>query len=160
MKKAAVVRLINEKGEMLFLLRATKPFGWGLPGGKIDDGENSREAATRELEEETGILMSGMTLTFVGTTKSYNDMDVDVYEGYWDTSLSTAAPIKLSPREHLSYRWVSSTQGLVFAGNTEHFVELGKPIHVPETIDAMTDRFLLGVALEYLENNSDEMENN
>jgi putative (di)nucleoside polyphosphate hydrolase len=37
-------RIIQEAGE-----------NWQMPQGGIDDGENTREAALRELEEETGI---------------------------------------------------------------------------------------------------------
>jgi len=44
------------KGEkMLLMFRRGK---WDLPKGKLDDGESSREAAAREVEEETGVVAS------------------------------------------------------------------------------------------------------
>ena len=41
----------------LYLLRndAKNPGCWGLPGGKVDDGENLQEAMTRECTEEIGL---------------------------------------------------------------------------------------------------------
>jgi 8-oxo-dGTP pyrophosphatase MutT (NUDIX family) len=35
---------------------------WGLPGGKIEDGEYAIYAAVRELYEETGIMLSTLDL--------------------------------------------------------------------------------------------------
>ena len=42
--------------------------GWCLPGGKIDPGETSMEAAARELQEESGLIAEKLTL--IGTIKS------------------------------------------------------------------------------------------
>lgn len=42
----------NSKGETLFIFRNGK---WDLPKGKIETGEDTREAAMREVEEECGI---------------------------------------------------------------------------------------------------------
>lgn len=42
----------NELGELLFIFR--RGF-WDLPKGKIDEGESKKDAAVREVEEETGI---------------------------------------------------------------------------------------------------------
>jgi 8-oxo-dGTP diphosphatase len=46
------------KGDTVLLVRrARAPFRglWSLPGGNIEPGESAREAAFRELKEETGI---------------------------------------------------------------------------------------------------------
>jgi 8-oxo-dGTP pyrophosphatase MutT (NUDIX family) len=54
---AGLALVARETGRMLLLLRSAEvnePGVWGLPGGKIDPGENARAAAVRELEEEAG----------------------------------------------------------------------------------------------------------
>lgn len=54
----------NEHDEYLFILRRGK---WDLPKGKLDEGENIRECAVREIQEETG-LKSVQLLADLGHT--------------------------------------------------------------------------------------------
>lgn len=44
--------VVNEKKEILFIYRRKN---WDLPKGKIDEGEKRKDAAIREVIEETGI---------------------------------------------------------------------------------------------------------
>ncbi|SKB73256.1 NUDIX hydrolase [Dyadobacter psychrophilus] len=44
--------VVVKDGKWLFMFRRKK---WDLPKGKLDKGENSRTAAIREIEEETGV---------------------------------------------------------------------------------------------------------
>ena len=44
--------VVVKDGKWLFMYRRKK---WDLPKGKLDKGENSKEAAIREIEEETGV---------------------------------------------------------------------------------------------------------
>lgn len=54
---AVVTRETRRGPEVLLVRRANppQPGHWGFPGGKVDWGEGLRQAAIRELREETGI---------------------------------------------------------------------------------------------------------
>jgi 8-oxo-dGTP pyrophosphatase MutT (NUDIX family) len=55
--RAAMMVLLDDDDRVLLLWRhrfVQDRWGWELPGGLIDEGEEPAEAATRELEEETG----------------------------------------------------------------------------------------------------------
>ena len=56
--KQVVAALIVKKGKILVCQRTrhqTMPLKWEFPGGKIETGEQPRDALRRELEEELGI---------------------------------------------------------------------------------------------------------
>jgi len=55
--RAAVSVLCHRDGKVLLVQRGREPYKgcWSLPGGLIELGETLREAATRELFEETGV---------------------------------------------------------------------------------------------------------
>lgn len=56
--KRVVAALIVQKGKILVCQRTrhqTMPLKWEFPGGKIETGEQPRDALRRELEEELGI---------------------------------------------------------------------------------------------------------
>ena len=57
--KRVVAALIQNEGKLLVCQRTrhqTMPLKWEFPGGKIEEGEQPRDALRRELEEELGIL--------------------------------------------------------------------------------------------------------
>jgi 8-oxo-dGTP diphosphatase len=56
--KQVVAALIWQDGAVLVCQRTrhqTMPLKWEFPGGKIEEGEQPRDAMRRELEEELGI---------------------------------------------------------------------------------------------------------
>lgn len=56
--KRVVAALIEKDGKLLVCQRTrhqTMPLKWEFPGGKIEEGEQPRDALYRELEEELGI---------------------------------------------------------------------------------------------------------
>lgn len=58
MMKRVVAALIVKDGTILVCQRTkhqTMPLKWEFPGGKIEEGEQPRNALHRELEEELGI---------------------------------------------------------------------------------------------------------
>ena len=56
--KRVVAALIWKEGKLLICQRTRHqpmPLKWEFPGGKIEDGEQPRDALRRELDEELGI---------------------------------------------------------------------------------------------------------
>lgn len=53
--KAAGGIVRNDENQFLFIFRKGK---WDLPKGKLDDGEKTKKAAVREVEEECGIKVA------------------------------------------------------------------------------------------------------
>jgi 8-oxo-dGTP diphosphatase len=53
----AIVR--DDTGRLLVVLRAREPAAgtWSLPGGRVESGEADADAVTREVREETGLVV-------------------------------------------------------------------------------------------------------
>ena len=65
----ADVVAVREDGAVLLIRRLWPPFKgrFALPGGHVDPGETSLQAAVRELQEETGVEAAAADLIPVGT---------------------------------------------------------------------------------------------
>ena len=82
----ASVAVVDPHGRVLMQERdehaPVHPDLWGLPGGRLEDGESFVEGALRELEEETGLRMRADDLTSLGRNRFHSDPSggVDTYE--------------------------------------------------------------------------------
>ena len=78
-RRVAVVFLVDPQGRILMQHRDANahvsPNQWGLPGGKIEDGETPDEAARREVLEETGLSVSKVEHLWSGTRPSVSNPD-------------------------------------------------------------------------------------
>ncbi len=89
-KKTALVVLFNANGDVLSVSRKDNHYDKGIIGGKMDDTDESEEAAAiRETKEETGLDIFNLRLIFV--------MHKDGYMGYtyladWTGELYTKEP--------------------------------------------------------------------
>ena len=62
-RKGVCIMLLNAKGEVFVAKRLdTLVEAWQMPQGGIDDGEEPRTAALRELTEETGVPAARVTI--------------------------------------------------------------------------------------------------
>jgi 8-oxo-dGTP pyrophosphatase MutT (NUDIX family) len=101
-------------GKFLYLKRhADKPYGqtWGLPAGKIEAGEDPRQAAVREVEEEAGIQLDPAKLQEV--VKAYLDVDGLCYIFHaFRVRLDKAPQIALEPEAHTEAKWLTVEEAL------------------------------------------------
>lgn len=52
------IAVVCHQGQVLLVQRKTQPNAgwWGFPGGHVELGETALQAASRELQEETGVI--------------------------------------------------------------------------------------------------------
>lgn len=95
------------KGTALALKRVDGQ--WDFPGGTIDEGESSLEAAVRELREETNITVFITDLKPIG---------VHIIDGRYlnvfvaDITEEQVNSLKLQVEEHTTFAWVENYQDI------------------------------------------------
>lgn len=62
-----IANCVVRRGDEILLLQKPRRNWWVAPGGKMEEGESVREAATREYREETGIHLKDPNLKGVFT---------------------------------------------------------------------------------------------
>ncbi|SAL33946.1 NUDIX hydrolase [Caballeronia peredens] len=72
------VVILNTQGDVL-LCHATETTHWDVPKGAADPGESPREAALRELVEETGIVLAAGRLKDLGRFLYRRDKDLHLF---------------------------------------------------------------------------------
>jgi 8-oxo-dGTP diphosphatase len=70
-KRAVTILLHNEDGDVLAVSRKTDSNDFGLPGGKVDEGETDEQAIIREVKEETGLDLFNIKPYFVREDGEY-----------------------------------------------------------------------------------------
>lgn len=106
--------ILRRENEILLLYRSateTDPSLWGIPAGKVENGETDQQAVMREVFEETGISLSPDVLDYLGVLPiEYDTFIVDF--PIFVASFEDKPPIKLSPREHIDFQWITPAKVL------------------------------------------------
>jgi mutator protein MutT len=104
----AVFGAVRDDGRVLLTQRAaSKEFGlpWEFPGGSVLAGESSRDAAARELREETGIVAPPGAFLRVGRHREKSAL-VDLYVA----RITAPMVLRLDPSEVADAVWVTLTE--------------------------------------------------
>ncbi|MDD2680656.1 MAG: NUDIX hydrolase [Patescibacteria group bacterium] len=113
-KFSTVSCYLEHDTNILFLLRQDyKSEGnrWGMPAGKIDEGEDKLEAMLREIKEETGQELFPADVEYLQTVYvRYPEYDF-IYHMF-RSRFSLLPIIKLSATEHKDYCWCTPQEAL------------------------------------------------
>ncbi len=84
---------------------------WGLPAGKMDEGETPQEAVLREIKEETGLQLPAAQVRY-HSSRYVRDGDFDIEWHMFGASLAEKPEITVNPYEHSEFRWVTPAEAL------------------------------------------------
>lgn len=114
----AIVALVDPAGRILLQQRddPVPPEGygrWAIPGGRIEPGETPREAARREFEEETSVVLEGVRY-FASFVESNDAGEFGVHLFFAHADVPEAA---IDVREGLAFRYWSPWEAAVLRMN-------------------------------------------
>ena len=103
--------------QVLLLERADRPEFWQSVTGSQEPGETLDQTAARELQEETGLDVHGYSLInwhisnefeiYKHWSGRYAPGVTHNTEHVYGLCVPQQVPIRISPREHLAYEWVT-----------------------------------------------------
>lgn len=96
------VLLVVRSRRRILLVHERERGLWELPGGRIDPGETPRQAAVRELSEETGQRVAPEALRFSGFAKTELPRRDIRYGAVYTAELTEDAVLPFEPNEEIS----------------------------------------------------------
>jgi len=105
---AAHALILRNDGTFLILRRSLentfKPTWWDIPGGVVEPGESLEEALSREIQEETGLIVQ-----IIEPLHTYTDLDDypsrQIVQMIFKCQL-VSGKVVLNPMEHDEYKWI------------------------------------------------------
>ncbi len=118
LRRAAIMVLVDDQDRVLLLWRhrfVADRWGWELPGGLVDAGEEPAETVVRELEEETG-YRAGHVEPLVEFQPMVGSIDSDhlVFSGR--DPVKVAEPVELSEADRIEWIPLASVRELIRSG--------------------------------------------
>jgi len=108
-KFSVVSCYVEHNGKILLLHRhdhKSEGGKWGVPAGKIDQGENELAAMIREIKEETGQKISAEELEYLSKVYVKYPEYHFIYHMF-RAKLDKKTDVTLSASEHKDYKWVA-----------------------------------------------------
>ena len=96
--------LADENGRVILQLRSDKKT-WAIPGGAMELGETSLQAAVREFYEETGIYPNGdkvQTVVFLYELQALEDFDISNFHNEETLRLGFFSKEEIAELENVS----------------------------------------------------------
>ena len=109
-KVSASLVFIESNNKLLLLLTSpnkNQGLTWSAPGGKLDPGETPLQAAVREVQEETGIVLQPDALVDCGKFFARNAWADFILHIYKTKILGPLPSVQLRPQEHTEFRWLT-----------------------------------------------------
>lgn len=109
-----VVQVNGNEAKYLLIRRCGKflPGNWQMVAGKVEEGESTTEGALRELYEETGLRPDRFYTADFVESFFLPKFDMMCHAPVFVAFIDKAQEVKLSPKEHDDYQWLSRQDAL------------------------------------------------
>lgn len=107
--RVGIATLVKKEDKILLGYRKSKlgQNSWGLPGGKLDFGEELKDCAVRELKEETNLIANTDDLILLGVSNAVFDDETHYITVIYEVSKYSGELKIMEPDKCESWEWMT-----------------------------------------------------